>query len=64
LLSYMIRRNSANNPAASAMDAGNVSIQAIASERTVLHCSPEWLAAMVPGTPEDSTCVVLTGKPM
>ena len=45
------------------MDAGSVSTQAIASERTVLHCSPEWLAAMVPATPEDSTCVVLTGKP-
>jgi hypothetical protein len=31
----MMRRNRANNPAASTMDAGNVSIQAIASERTV-----------------------------
>jgi hypothetical protein len=31
----MMRRNSANNRAVSTINAGNVSIQAIASERTV-----------------------------
>jgi hypothetical protein len=30
---------------------------------TVLHCRPAPLAAMVPATPLDSTCVVETGKP-
>ncbi|MGA3260168.1 MAG: hypothetical protein ABSE35_14905 [Bryobacteraceae bacterium] len=35
MLAYMMRRNSANNRAVSTINAGNVSIQAIASERTV-----------------------------
>jgi hypothetical protein len=46
-----------------AMDAGKVSTQAISMLRTVDHCRPEPLAAMVPATPDDSTCVVETGKP-
>jgi len=41
-----------------------VRAQAMASERTVLDCRPEWLAVVVPPTPEESTCVVLTGKPI
>ena len=43
--------------------AGSVSTQATARLRSVAICSPEWFAAMVPATPEDSTCVVETGKP-
>jgi hypothetical protein len=31
--------------------------------RTVDHCRPERLAAIVPATPDDSTCVVETGRP-
>ena len=31
--------------------------------RMVDHCSPEPFAAMVPATPEESTWVVLTGRP-
>jgi hypothetical protein len=30
----------------------------------VLHCKPEWFAAMVPPTPDERTCVVLTGNPI
>ena len=29
----------------------------------MLHCSSDPLAAIVPATPEDSTCVVETGRP-
>ena len=58
-----IWRKSQNKDPASMMDAGSVRTQAMARLRTVPHCSPEWLAAMVPATPEDSTCVVLTGMP-
>ncbi len=28
--------------------------------RTVPHCSPDLLATIVPATPEENTCVVLT----
>ena len=56
-------RNTQNNPAARAIETGKVRIQASARLRTVRHCSPEPFAAMVPATPEDSTWVVLTGKP-
>ena len=45
------------------MEAGRVSTHAMARFRTVLHCSPVWLAAMVPATPDESTWVVLTGSP-
>jgi hypothetical protein len=30
---------------------------------TGAHCSPEPLAAIVPATPDDNTCVVETGSP-
>src|SRR5262249_58578747 len=30
---------------------------------TVPHCRPERLAAIVPATPDDSTCMVETGSP-
>src|SRR5262249_62116279 len=46
-----------------AMAAGRVSTQASAMLRTVASCSPEPFAAMVPATPDDSTCVVETGRP-
>src|SRR5208283_2096870 len=47
----------------STMAEGRVRTQASPRLRTVLICRPEWLAIMVPATPDDSTCVVLTGKP-
>ena len=40
--------------------AGSVSTQASAIERTVDHCIPEPLATIVPATPDESTCVVLS----
>jgi hypothetical protein len=43
--------------------AGSVSTHASAMLRTVESCSPEPLAAMVPAIPDDSTCVVETGRP-
>jgi hypothetical protein len=43
--------------------AGKVKTQAAAILRMVDHCSPLLLANMVPATPEESTWVVLTGKP-
>ena len=43
--------------------AGRVSTQAINRLRTVDICNPDRFAAMVPATPDDSTCVVETGKP-
>ena len=45
------------------MQTGRVSTQAMRILRTVAICSPELLAAMVPATPEESTWVVLTGRP-
>ena len=45
------------------MAAGSVSTQAIAMERTVLHCSPDPFAAIVPATPLERICVVDTGSP-
>ena len=48
---------------AKAIAAGRVMTQASAMERTVLHCRPEPLAAMVPATPLDNICVVETGRP-
>jgi hypothetical protein len=45
------------------MAAGNVITHANAMLRTVESCNPEPFAAMVPATPEDSTCVVETGSP-
>ncbi len=44
--------------------AGSVKIHAAAMLRRVDICSPLPLAAMVPATPEESTCVVETGSPM
>src|SRR5215468_8134790 len=45
------------------MAAGSVNTHAIRRLRTVAHCSPEPLAAIVPATPDDNTWVVETGKP-
>ena len=42
---------------------GKVKTHAAAMLRMVDHCSPLLLAIMVPATPEESTCVVLTGRP-
>src|SRR5260370_448464 len=42
---------------------GRVSTQAINRLRTVAHCKPDLFATIVPATPDDSTCVVLTGNP-
>ena len=43
--------------------AGRVSTQAISRLRMVDICRPERFAAIVPATPEESTCVVETGRP-
>ena len=48
---------------ASAIAAGSVRTQAMTMLRMVDHCNPEPFAAMVPAMPDDSTCVVETGKP-
>jgi hypothetical protein len=45
------------------MAAGSVRTQANSRLRTVAHCRPEPLAAMVPATPDDNTWVVETGSP-
>jgi len=52
-----------NNDAAKPIETGRVSTQAISRLRIVPHCKPEWLAAIVPATPDDKTWVVLTGNP-
>ena len=43
--------------------AGSVNTHASAMSRMVEACRPLLFAAIVPATPELSTCVVLTGKP-
>jgi len=43
--------------------AGRVKIHARAMARTVLHCSPDPLAAIVPATPLERIWVVETGSP-
>jgi hypothetical protein len=45
------------------IDAGRVNSHTIAKFLTLVHWRPERLAAIVPATPEDKTCVVLTGDP-
>lgn len=45
------------------MAAGSVSCHAIARLRTVDHCRPDPLAAMVPAMPDASTWIVETGRP-
>src|ERR1700684_3318451 len=47
----------------STIAAGSVSTQPSAILRRVDHCMPEPLAIIVPATPEESTCVVDTGRP-
>jgi hypothetical protein len=42
---------------------GTVSTQASAMLRTVASCSPDPLADIVPAMPDESTCVVDTGRP-
>ena len=54
---------SQNRPPDRSAATGRVKTQASAISRNVDICSPLLFAAMVPATPEDSTCVVLTGKP-
>ena len=56
-------RSSQYSPPASAIETGRVSTQAINRLRTVAHCKPDLFATIVPATPDDSTCVVLTGNP-
>ena len=46
-----------------AIDTGSVSTQAMSRLRTVDICRPEPLATIVPATPEERICVVLTGRP-
>src|SRR5262245_26241578 len=55
--------NSTNRLADSVMAHGRVRTQAISRLRTVSHCRPDPLAAMVPATPDDRTWVVETGSP-
>jgi hypothetical protein len=43
--------------------AGKVSTQPSAILRSVDICRPEPFAAMAPATPDESTCVVETGRP-
>jgi hypothetical protein len=43
--------------------AGRVKTQARAISRNVDTCNPLLFAAIVPATPEERTCVVLTGRP-
>jgi hypothetical protein len=47
----------------SSIAAGNVNTQAMSRLRIVAHCKPDLLATMAPATPDESTCVVETGKP-
>jgi hypothetical protein len=56
--------NVQNSTAASPIDAGSVSTQAISKLRSVAICKPDLFAHMVPATPDDKTWVVLTGNPM
>src|SRR5271168_1830174 len=56
-------RNNRKMPAASTIDTGSVNTQAIKMLLIVDICSPVLFAAIVPATPDDSTCVVLTGMP-
>src|SRR5262249_50290150 len=56
-------RNIQYNEPDNKIAAGKVNTQANARLRPVLHCNPDPLAAIVPATPLDSTCVVETGKP-
>jgi hypothetical protein len=58
-----IWENSQNSEPDNRIATGKVSTQAMARLRTVDHCRPERLAAIVPATPDDSTCVVDTGRP-
>ena len=58
-----MREKSRNSTPASRIAAGSVSNQAIARFRTVDIWSPDRFAAIVPATPDDSTCVVDTGSP-
>src|SRR5271165_4694280 len=60
---YNIRANTQYRKTESIIAAGKVSTQASAMLRTVDHCSPDPLAAMVPAMPDESTCVVETGRP-
>lgn len=61
--SYARCRNSQYNSPESNAAAGSVKIHAAAMFRMVENCSPLLFAAIVPATPELSTCVVLTGSP-
>ena len=47
----------------SSIATGSVSTQAIARFRIVDICRPDRLAAIVPATPDERTCVVETGRP-
>src|SRR5579875_2476726 len=58
---YTNWRRTQKIPPASSAAAGSVKTQASAMLRIVANCRPLPLAAMVPATPEDSTCVVDTG---
>jgi hypothetical protein len=51
----MIFRTNANNPAPRSTVTGSVRTHASSRFRSVSICNPEWLAAMVPATPEEST---------
>ena len=55
--------NVQNSSAARPIEAGSVSTHAIAKLRIVDHCRPDLFAHIVPATPDERTCVVLTGNP-
>src|SRR6202789_1350251 len=54
---------SQNSAPESTAATGNVKTHARAISRRVDTCSPLLSPAIVPATPDDSTCVVLTGNP-
>lgn len=51
-------------PAPNSTQTGSASTHASRRFRSVSFCRPEWFANMVPATPEESTWVVLTGRPI
>src|SRR5882724_3905242 len=59
----MAFRTKAKIPAPSKTVTGRVKTQAINKFRRVAFCKPDLFAAIAPATPDDRTCVVLTGNP-
>ena len=56
-------RNDQNSVAESMVEIGSVDAHAIIRLRTVAHWRLDLLAHIVSATPDDSTCVMLAGRP-